>query len=200
MDRAPGDQAPEHDTPSGQHLAIAAELGRRVAQARNASGLTLAALGQRAGLSVAFISQIEAGSANPTLATLSKVAAALDLGVAHLLGAEDPAPTAGFAAGFMSVPGAALAPGISGIWDGGAVGAQRLGIRLVHGSAGDHAEPIAHVGEEFVAVLAGRCRITVGSLVRDLHRFDLCHFDAAETHRIDDLSEDLLLLVIFTQA
>ncbi len=170
----------------------------RVATARRTSALTLAALAARSGLSPAYLSQIESGSANPTVSTLARVAASLGTDIGALLG-DGGNLVERFEPRFATVPLLAQLPNGSGVWDLTAVGAARIFARLVRGTPADHAEPISHRGEEFVAVLSGQCDLRVGSLVRTLHRADGCHFSASDQHEITEASNDLLLLVILSE-
>lgn len=62
-----------------------ADLGARVRGARHARGLTLRALAERARLSVRFVSDVEAGRANPSLGSLRDLAEALDSPLARLV-------------------------------------------------------------------------------------------------------------------
>jgi transcriptional regulator with XRE-family HTH domain len=175
-------------------------LGRRVARARTAAGLTLAALAGRADVSTAYISQIESATANPTVRSLARLAAGMGTTLGELFGAthDDRLPTPRFEPRFATTPRAATAPGVEGIWDLTATGSGRITTRLVRGAAGDHASPISHPGEEFVSVLAGTCELHVGGLVRDLKPFDACHFTSDDPHHIARPSEDLLLLVVLS--
>jgi transcriptional regulator with XRE-family HTH domain len=66
--------------------AAAARLARVVRQRRGRLGLTLDALSRRTGLSKGFLSEMEAGEANPTLNTLVRLAEALRTSPAGLLG------------------------------------------------------------------------------------------------------------------
>ena len=63
-------------------------LGQRVRQLRQDAGLTLKALAEASGLSMRFLSEMEAGRANPSLGSLRDLAAALGVEVLALL---DPA-------------------------------------------------------------------------------------------------------------
>ncbi len=177
------------------------ELGERVARARRGADLTLATVAARAEVSAGYVSQIESATANPTVRSLARVAAAIGTTLGELLGAgeEAAAPDRRFEARFATTPRAATTPGTQGIWDLTAIGASRLAARLVHGAGGDHASPVSHPGEEFVTVLAGRCSLHVGGLVRDLKPFDGCHLAATDPHHIDNASDDLLLLVVLAQ-
>jgi DNA-binding XRE family transcriptional regulator len=55
------------------------EVGRTIRQLRKKSGLSMAALAERAGLSQPFISQLESGAHTPSLMTLYRVSAALEV-------------------------------------------------------------------------------------------------------------------------
>ena len=175
-------------------------VARRVASARRTTGLTLSAVATRSGLSPAYLSQIESGSANPTVGTLARVAAGLGSDVGGLLGDGDGRRLVErFEPRFATVPLLAQLPDGAGVWDLTAVGSARLFVRLVRGAPADHAEPISHPGEEFVAVLSGQCDLRVGSVVRTLHPADGCHFSASDQHQITAPSDDLLLLVILSE-
>src|SRR5947209_19986980 len=58
---------------------LAAEVGDRVRQAREAAGLSQRELASRVGTSQAAVARLEAGGVGATLTTLQRVAAALDL-------------------------------------------------------------------------------------------------------------------------
>src|SRR4051812_19720140 len=60
------------------------DLGARVRSLRRERGLTLKELGRLAGLSHPFLSQVERGLARPSVTSVERIAAALDVSVAHL--------------------------------------------------------------------------------------------------------------------
>jgi transcriptional regulator with XRE-family HTH domain len=60
------------------------DLGARVRALRRERGLTLKGLGRLAGLSHPFLSQVERGLARPSVGSVERIAAALDVSVAHL--------------------------------------------------------------------------------------------------------------------
>ncbi len=60
------------------------ELGRRIRAARQASGLSLAELARRAGVSRRYATEAEAGRANPSVLVLARLADALGIGLASL--------------------------------------------------------------------------------------------------------------------
>jgi transcriptional regulator with XRE-family HTH domain len=60
------------------------DLGARVRALRRERGLTLKGLGRLAGLSHPFLSQVERGLARPSVSSIERIAAALDVSVARL--------------------------------------------------------------------------------------------------------------------
>jgi transcriptional regulator with XRE-family HTH domain len=68
---------------------IRRRLGDSVRLLRTARGWTQEQLGERAALSYKFVGEIERGQGNPTVDTLARLSAALDVDVAELFG---PAP------------------------------------------------------------------------------------------------------------
>ncbi|MGY1844004.1 helix-turn-helix domain-containing protein [Modestobacter sp. SYSU DS0875] len=71
--------------------AVVQTVGVRLRQVRQARGLSVVALGERAGISRATLTQLEAGSGNPTLETLYALANALDVPLTALI---EPPPQA----------------------------------------------------------------------------------------------------------
>lgn len=192
--RVTGELMPERADPPPL---ITRELGNRVARARREAGLTLSTLATLSRLSTAYVSQIESGVANPTVSVLGKLAAALGVEAGELLGAATPGqPSPDFEPRFGIFPQSALAENEQGIWDLSAIGSSRTIARLVRGGAGDHATQVRHPGEEFLLVLAGSCRVSVGGEVHELGGYDSCHFNATRLHKITDPSPDLLALVV----
>jgi len=60
-------------------------IARNVRRLRHERGYSLSELARRAALAKQTLSSIEAGQANPTVLTLTGIAAALEIPVAHLL-------------------------------------------------------------------------------------------------------------------
>lgn len=65
-------------------------LGDRVKALRNKRGATLKEVAATSGLSLRFLSEVEAGRANPSLGSLHDLAAALDVDVVDLVRREEP--------------------------------------------------------------------------------------------------------------
>src|ERR1051325_11168149 len=67
------------------------ELGMRLRATRRAQGHTLKALAHKTGFTQAYLSQVEAGRASPTLASLKKISAGYGLSMVELLTDDGPA-------------------------------------------------------------------------------------------------------------
>lgn len=181
---------------SGQ---TATNLGLRVAAARQRTGLTLAALAARTALSAAYLSQIESGTANPTVRALERLADALGCDVAGLFGDVEIPAHGPFRAYASPAPLAVRAADGAGIWDLTASDSSRLAARLIQGSPVGHTAPTTHPGEEFVLVLHGSCTLHVGSTRHALRIGDSCHFSSSEPHHFTATSADLTLCVVLSQ-
>jgi transcriptional regulator with XRE-family HTH domain len=68
---------------------IQRRAGRRLRERRESLGWARAALARRAQVSLSMVAQFERGEANPSLATLAKLAAASGLTLAELVAASD---------------------------------------------------------------------------------------------------------------
>lgn len=177
----------------------ATSLGPRVAHARQRGGLTLAALAARTELSAAYLSQIESGTANPTLRTLERLADALGSDVAGLFGDVEISAHGPFRAYASPAPLAVRQSDGAGIWDLTAADSSRLTARLIQGSPVGHTAPTAHPGEEFVLVLHGSCTLHVGSTRHALRVGDSCHFGSSDPHYFTATTPDLTLCVVLSQ-
>lgn len=78
------------------------DLARLLRQLRTEKGLSQSALAERAGLSRNFVAQIERGESLPTVATLSRLAAALGVTSSELL--SEGLPASGASAELAAVP------------------------------------------------------------------------------------------------
>lgn len=71
-------------------LALSGQLGKTVQRLRKAYNLSLSELSEQSGVAKSIISQIERNETNPTLATIWRLAQALDVSIERVLqGAED---------------------------------------------------------------------------------------------------------------
>jgi XRE family transcriptional regulator, aerobic/anaerobic benzoate catabolism transcriptional regulator len=79
------------DARAGRENELLRSVGERVRELRRARGSSQLDLASKSGLSVRFLSQLEAGEGNISLARLSLVASALGVPLSSLVGDDDPA-------------------------------------------------------------------------------------------------------------
>jgi transcriptional regulator with XRE-family HTH domain len=73
-------------------LALSGQLGKTVQRLRKAYNLSLSELSEHSGVAKSIISQIERNETNPTLATIWRLAQALDVSIERVLQAADDEP------------------------------------------------------------------------------------------------------------
>ena len=66
------------------------QLGPRIRALRQARGFTLRELAERAGVTESFLSQVEREVTSPSIASVQRIAGALDLAIAELFVEEAP--------------------------------------------------------------------------------------------------------------
>ncbi|WP_405824487.1 XRE family transcriptional regulator [Streptomyces sp. NBC_01390] len=170
-------RTPGADTGSVEDLPI---LAPQLRVLRRRASLTLEAAARAAGLSPAHLSRLETGQRQPSLPMLLGLARIYGTTVSELLGetvadrdaivrAADMEPTA---AGGWSY------------WQAGASGRgmQALRVHVPHGAQGDIVR--VHPGEEWLYVLTGRLRLSLGDTTHVLAAGDSAHFDSLTPHRL----------------
>ena len=160
---------------------VASGLGLRIRHARLVAGLTLLQLAQKADCSESLISKIERGSAVPSLATLHRLAMALDSNISNLTSEEKPAGGPILREGERTV-----------IRAGGGVALERLvpptrggllqaNIHIV--APGKASEGmIEHVGEEVGYILEGKIELRLGKERHVLQAGDAFTFSSSVPH------------------
>jgi transcriptional regulator with XRE-family HTH domain len=170
-------------------------FGIRLRELRRRAGLTLESAAARVGLSPAHLSRLETERRQPSLPVLLGLSRAYATTVAELLGEEsaprDPVVRAG-----------ALEPGHAGGWSYRRVGVPDRAmqpLRLHIPPAVQDSVVRIHPGEEWLYVLTGRLRLTLGESVHLLDAGDAAHFDSLNPHRLAAASvEGVELLFVHT--
>ncbi|UYQ65778.1 helix-turn-helix domain-containing protein [Streptomyces peucetius] len=171
------------------------EMAPRLRELRRRRGLTLEAAAQRAGLSPAHLSRLETGLRQPSLPMLLALARIYGTTVAELLGEQPPERE-------PVIRGRPPEPVPAGAWDYHRAGSpgramQALRVFVPHGVQGDLVR--VHPGEEWLHVVAGRLRLSLGDAVHELTPGDSAHFDSLTPHRIEaDSAEGAELLFVHT--
>jgi transcriptional regulator with XRE-family HTH domain len=157
------------------------DLGAQVRALRRERGLTLKALGQRAGLSHPFLSQVERGLARPSVGSVQRIAHALGVPVAHL----------------WAPPRRPETVQIVRSGEGGAVEAQGVLVRELPADPGAPlvrewsarsrrwpARADEHLGELLIYVARGAVDVDLDGTVHSLAEGDAMRFDGTIPHRL----------------
>ncbi|GAA1184303.1 XRE family transcriptional regulator [Streptomyces hebeiensis] len=156
------------------------DVAPRLRDLRRGRRLTLEAAARRAGLSPAHLSRLETGHRQPSLPMLLGLARIYGTTVSDLLGEIPPERDPVIRAGGAE-------PVEAGGWtyhQAGAAGRamQPLRVSVPYGAQGDLVR--VHPGEEWLHVLEGRLRLSLGDATHVLDPGDSAHFDSLTPHRI----------------
>lgn len=171
-------------------------VGGRLRALRKERGWRLEDLSERVGISRSYLSRIESGEREPSIAALFAVAAAYDVPFHALFEpeaeAEERVVTRGDAMHIQRGNGLLYAPLSS---------ADRTlsmrPLRVVVSAEREGEELYRHEGEEWLYVLSGRLGLRLGEKDYDLGTGDAAHFDASEGHRLFALGgEDAEVILV----
>jgi transcriptional regulator with XRE-family HTH domain len=170
-----------------RHPAVGAEIKRW----RRDRGLTLAAVAERSGLNIGYLSQIENDKASPSLGCLSAIGQALDVPMAWFLMNETPAPRVVRA---VERTTRAVEMGRIEQVDG------HLGrdVSIVEAIArpGSRSGAHAHAGDEHHIVLRGRFRMSQGDHVVEVGPGDYVRWDGAIPHDAEVIGDEEAAMLI----
>jgi transcriptional regulator with XRE-family HTH domain len=179
-------------------------IGDRLRKIRKAKGLTLDVLAEQIGLTKGYLSKVETGQKVPPIATLARVASALQTDVATLLqggkGAER-AVTTGISLIRANERHEVIRGGTAFGYDYQA---------LAHHIDSKHMEPFIftfpaqilrevffeHDGEELIFVLSGIVEFQIGEETYELSPGDCIYFDSAIPHRGRGVKGDAKAIVV----
>jgi transcriptional regulator with XRE-family HTH domain len=161
-------------------------VGREARHWRQQRGLTLAQVGERSGLNVGYLSQIENDKALPSLEALAQIAAALDVPAAWLLLDSSTPPRVVRA---DDRPRNAVSGGAE-MSEVDAGTSRDVCILEVVTPPGHGTGIHAHQGDEHHVVVAGRWRFTQGDHVTELGPGDYLAWDPTIPHDVENVGEE----------
>lgn len=170
-------------------------LSRRLKALRDKYEWTLEELAERTQLSKPYLSRLEAGERQPSIAALLSIAQTYQVGVASLFQESEQAPQV--VVHGKQIP---MTPG-NGLFHAGL--SARAGefnlrpIRVVVPLQREGDDLYQHDGEEWLYVIRGRLRLILGRDQHELGEGDAAHFDARIPHRLvaeGDTDAELLLV------
>lgn len=159
------------------------QLGPRIRSLRRARQVTLRELAERAGVTESFLSQVEREVTSPSIASVQRIARALDLGIAELFVDEAPLGRVVRAAERRRI----VYPGLAAIDEFLTVGKDgRLQVILttLEAGGGTGEETYVHDSdEEVVLVLEGCLELWVGDEHHLLQTGDAITYSSRQPHR-----------------
>jgi transcriptional regulator with XRE-family HTH domain len=166
---------------------VVSSIGPKVHGLRMQKGLSLQQLADRSEVSAAAIHKVERSGMVPTIATLMKIAAALNRPVSYFTEEEEAeadarvvfTPGSGRRRVFTSKSGIELR-GISGPYGKFFVAAASA---VIQPRASSGAKPMTHPGEELIYLLKGSLQLEVDGTTFRLRPGDSLHFKADRPHR-----------------
>ncbi len=161
-------------------------VGREVRRWRQSRALTLAQVGERSGLNVGYLSQIENEKAVPSLEALTTIASALDVPPAWLLLDSSQPPRVVRAADRPRTEG----PGGTVLTEVDAGTSRDVCILEAIVPPGTGTGVHAHQGDEHHLVLAGRWRLTQGGHSFDLGPGDYIAWDPTNPHDVENIGDE----------
>jgi DNA-binding XRE family transcriptional regulator len=171
-----------HDHAEG----ISLSLGHRIHSMRESRDWTLEALAERTHLSKAYLSRLESGDRQPSLAALVEIANALGVSVAALFEHPDePADCVvvrGGSTPSRQANGLEFTPLSSTTKP---FNIHPIAVTVPADRPGE--QSYQHDGEEWLHVCAGRVRVSVHGSQYVLETGDSAHFDSRLPHRLDAL-------------
>ncbi len=157
-------------------------IGRRIRDLRKAKKIPLRVLAEKTGLSTPYLSQVENGRVNITIALAKKISDALEKPISTLFGVERES-------------GAPIVRKASQRWisvDANTKAVETLlfsdeatfEVWQIHLEPGGKTEPNSHPGEEFTHVLRGQVQVILnGSAVHALNPGDVLYYQSSIPHR-----------------
>jgi transcriptional regulator with XRE-family HTH domain len=175
---------------------VTQSLGSRLHAMRESRDWTLDVLAEHTQLSKAYLSRLEAGDRQPSIAALCAIADAFGVSVAALFEQPDDSSDCivvrGGSTTVRTANGLAYVP-LSGSTK--PFNLQPIEVTVPADRGGD--ETYQHVGEEWVHVASGRLRLTLDGKKYVLERGDSAHFDSRLPHRLDALGgEDAKIILV----
>ena len=174
-------------------------LGTRLHSLRTERDWTLEELSKRADLSPPYLSRLEAGERQPSLASLISLAQAFEIPIAGLFEHSQPASRIAVTKAGSGTPhisnGAMYTP-LTGKRNPTHLNAVLLDVPAKRSDATMN----RHDSEEFVYILNGTVTLIVGDETVTLSAGDAAHYDAREPHRMDGFGGKARALLVATPA
>jgi len=170
-------------------------IGAQIREGREQRGLTLKSLAEAVGVTPSLLSQVENDKAQPSLGTLRRVAAYLNLSADALLGLGDLARPNRQQVVHRRSENSALTVVGGARWErlGGSIDGVLEILRVTYppqSSSAPAQERLRFAGSEFGVLLTGTLTLNLGFESMTMGPGDSVHFDTAEPHAYENGSDE----------
>jgi transcriptional regulator with XRE-family HTH domain len=159
------------------------QLGPRIRSLRQARQVTLRQLAERAGVTESFLSQVEREVTSPSIASVQRIARALDLGIAELFVDEPPLGRVVRRSERRRI----VYPGLRAVDEFLTIGKEgrlQVIVSTIEAGGGTGDEAYTHESdEEVVVVLEGALELWVGDEFHLLYQGDSITYSSRQPHR-----------------
>lgn len=162
-------------------------IGRQVQRLRKQRGLTLQQLGEAAGLSAAFLSQVEREVSSLSVSSLASIAKALDVSPSFFF--DKPEPNGVAVRGYARAPFRMEHAEVVYARLGSSFAGRTMEPLFVTYPPGYVSEDSAHAGEEFYYVLNGQLVVLLDGEEHKLNADDSIHFRSDRRHRLSNVAD-----------
>lgn len=189
----PADELAMTSAPPSSPTLDEAELGQTIRDIRKQKQLSLKELAAKSAVSVSFLSQVERGTTSPSIASLMRIAHALDRTIGSLLEPKSTSRLVRNGEGLQIVH-------TDGQWSEVLLTPRDFSqLQVIRstlapgGSTGD--EPLSYsAGETSLIVASGRLTVEMDSTEIELHKGDCLSFDPAVPHRLSNRTDQPCVL------
>lgn len=166
-------------------------IGAQIREGREAHGLTLKALAEAVGVTPSLLSQVENDKAQPSLGTLRRVAAHLQLSADALLGLGDPTPPVRNPVVQRRSQNPAITVSGGASWErlSGSIDHALEIVRITYpprSASAPEGERVRFPGHEFGLLLSGSLTLHLGFESTRMQAGDSVHFDTSEPHSYEN--------------
>lgn len=173
---------------------MAESIGERIKSLRTGQGMTLAELGEKANLSISYLSQIERDKTSPSLTTLETIARSLNIGLRSLFETDDEAAFVLRAKKETNTPTHRVPVVRQPLMP--QIGNPKIEVyRITFHSHFPPEQIVQFAGEEIIYVLDGELTISIDDEQFVLTAGDSIHYDALLIHSWKNESNDSCTII-----
>ncbi len=174
---------------------VSERLGAKIRRIRNAERLTLSDLGEKTGLSVSFLSQVERDLNDPSINSMRKIANALGCPLTTFF--EDQFQSAGpvvrkHERRVLFNTQSRLTYQLLSRFQGGRI---ELLMTMLEPGTANVEQPMSHIGEEAALIIQGECWFELGEEGFSLNEGDAIYIHENKAHRFTNTGAETLIIV-----